>query len=118
MKKNVFKIILDAVMLVLLLLMYDVRAISSAFHEIGGMALFGLFILHNALNLKWIAYSGRRLLSKTLPGRVRLKFIIDVLLFVSISLITVSGILISKVVFPAAHGEGAWMRPFITSHRQ
>ena len=38
-KKRVFKLVLDAVMLVLLVLMYRKQAVGMAFHEIGGLAL-------------------------------------------------------------------------------
>lgn len=53
-KKLYGKLILDLVLLVLLALMYQKWAISMQFHEWGGIALFGLFLIHKALNWKWI----------------------------------------------------------------
>jgi hypothetical protein len=108
MKKNVVRIILDVIMLALLLLMYDSNAISLSFHEIGGIALLVLFIAHKALNLKWIAASACKLFSRDMPGRARLKFIVDALMLVSIALVAVSGVLISEIVFPGAQGGGIW----------
>lgn len=108
MKKNAVKIILDIIMLALLLMMYDAKALGQSFHEIGGIALLGLFIVHKALNFRWIASSGRKLFSKALPGRARLKFIIDALMFISVALVALSGILISEVVFRGAQGGGIW----------
>lgn len=53
-RKTMLKILLDAIMLLLLALMYQKRAISMHFHEIGGLILFGLFLFHNGVNWKWI----------------------------------------------------------------
>ena len=53
-RKIYVKLTLDLVLLVLLALMYQKRAISMQFHEWGGIALCGLFLLHKALNWKWI----------------------------------------------------------------
>lgn len=53
-KKLYGKLILDLVLLVLLALMYQKRAISMQFHEWGGIVLCGLFLIHKALNWKWI----------------------------------------------------------------
>ena len=48
------KLALDLVLFALLVLMYQKRLISMEFHEIGGLALFGLFLVHKALNWKWL----------------------------------------------------------------
>ena len=50
MKKRFCKFALDLVLLILLALMYQKRVISMRFHELGGLALFGLFVLHKVLN--------------------------------------------------------------------
>lgn len=47
------KLFLDLILLVLLALMYQKKVISMGFHEIGGLALLGLFLLHKALNWQW-----------------------------------------------------------------
>lgn len=65
-------------MLVLLALMYRKRAISMKFHEWGGIALFGLFLIHKALNWKWIcAVTGGIFRGKGKPNG---RWIVDVLL--------------------------------------
>lgn len=53
-KKTLWKLLLDICMLSLLVLMYQKRVISMRFHEVGGLVLFALFLLHNALNWKWV----------------------------------------------------------------
>ena len=93
------KLALDAVMLILLVLMYRKQAISLAFHEIGGLALIGLFVVHHLVNARWIGAATRRLFAKGTPGLVRARYIVDALLLVSFLAVGITGVLISKVVF-------------------
>lgn len=98
-RNNVVKIILDIIMALLLVLMYRKNAISLSFHELGGLAVCGLFLIHKVLNLNWIKGITIRLFSKTLPARTRIKYILDFLLLLSITFILISGIMISQVYF-------------------
>lgn len=98
-KKRILKLILDAVMLILLVLMYRKQSISLAFHEIGGLALIGLFFIHHLVNGKWIAAVTRRLFSKRLSGYARACCIVNILLLLAFLTVGVTGALISKVVF-------------------
>ncbi|MCE5187862.1 MAG: DUF4405 domain-containing protein [Eubacteriales bacterium] len=96
---RILKLLLDAVMLVLLVLMYKKQVISMAFHEIGGLALIGLFLIHHLVNAKWIGAATRRLFTRNTPGLVRARYIVDALLLLAFLAIGVTGVLISKVVF-------------------
>ncbi|MEA4939494.1 MAG: DUF4405 domain-containing protein [Christensenella sp.] len=96
---RILKLILDAVMLILLVLMYKKQVISMEFHEIGGLALIGLFLIHHLVNARWIGAVTRRLFAKGMPGLVRARYIVDALLLVAFLAIGVTGVLISKVVF-------------------
>ena len=51
--KQILKIITDLFMTALLLLLMAYSLIGEAAHEWLGIAIFGLFILHHVLNLKW-----------------------------------------------------------------
>ncbi len=93
------KLALDAVMLVLLVLMYKKQVISMAFHEIGGLALIGLFVIHHLVNGRWIAATTRKLFSKTTPAMVRARYIVDVLLLIAFLAVGVTGVLINKTLF-------------------
>lgn len=106
MKKNIIKIILDVGMAVLLFLMYRSRAISLTFHEAGGLAVCGLFVIHKLLNWKWIAGVTRKLFSKTLPARTRLGYLVDFALLLSVGFIAVSGVMISEALFPQIAAKG------------
>jgi hypothetical protein len=109
MKKNIVKIVLDVIMAILLLLMYSKNAISMSFHEVGGLAVCGLFLIHKGLNWKWIVGVSKRLFDKSLPAKTRLGYIVDFLLLVAMTFIAVSGIMISKTLFiSVARGGGFW----------
>ena len=102
---RILKLALDAVMLILLVLMYRKQVISIAFHEIGGLALIGLFVIHHLVNAKWIGATTRRLFAKSTPGLVRARYIVDALLLLAFLAIGITGIFISKVVF-SFHVQG------------
>ena len=103
--KRMLKLSLDVIMLVLLVLMYRKQVISMAFHEIGGLALIGLFVIHHLVNAKWIGAVTRKLFRKDTSGVVRARYIVDVLLLLAFLAVGVTGVLISKVVF-SIHVQG------------
>lgn len=96
---RMLKLVFDATMLVLLVLMYKKQVISLEFHEVGGLALIGLFLIHHLINARWIGASTRRLCAKGTPGLVRARYIVDALLLIAFLAVGVTGVLISKVVF-------------------
>ena len=69
------------------------------FHEIGGLALFGLFILHLIFNYRWIIGVTKKVFSKSLNAKTRIGYIVNFLLLVSFTLVCISGIFISKELF-------------------
>ncbi len=105
---NWIKIGLDIVMALIVILMYNKRVISMEFHEIGGLFVCGLFVIHKLLNFKWIATVSAKLFGKDLPIKTRLGYMIDVLLLIAFSLIAISGILISKTFFHLEAAGGSW----------
>lgn len=108
MRKNGWKFLLDIVMAVVLVLMYNKRVLGMAFHEIGGLAVCGLFIIHKLLNWKWIKAVTIGLFSHSTPVRQKLYWVLDFLLFGCFVYILVSGIMISKIVFPSTGGGGSF----------
>jgi len=93
------KLVLDAIMLVLLVLMYNKQVISMGFHEIGGLALIGLFVIHHLVNARWIGSATKRLFAKGTSGMVRARYLVDALLFLAFVTVGVTGILINKTLF-------------------
>lgn len=99
MKKNTFKIILDAVMVVVLLFMYKKNVLGLAFHEIAGVAVCALFIIHILLNRKWVAGATKALFTRGTPGKVRACYIVDLLIALSFLGLLITGLGISTVAF-------------------
>ena len=93
------KLGLDLILLVLMILLYEKNIISMSFHEICGLVLFGLFIIHLLFNRKWIKSITKRLFDKSISIKTRVSYILNILLVLCWSLIIISGIFISKVIF-------------------
>jgi hypothetical protein len=111
-KKTVVKIVLDVVMVAALLLLYNSQVLTIGFHEIAGIAILGVFLVHCLLNARWIVKVGAKLFSSTLPAKTRLSYWVTILLVLAFLAIVVSGIFVSKVLFPALAKTGAsdlWM---------
>ena len=109
MKKNATKIILDIIMTLLLVMLYNSHIFNVSFHEIAGLFIILLFIIHCVFNKKWIAAVSKKILTKTLPTKTKISYIIVFLLVVGFVLIIVSGILCSQVLFPAPNAhESPW----------
>ena len=99
MKKTWHRLLLDLILLVGLATFYSDKIISMAYHEIGALVLFGLFILHLIFNHKWIRNIFVKVFSPKIPLRIRILCVVDLLLLVSWTMVIVSGACISKVVF-------------------
>ncbi len=93
--KQIIKIIVDAAMTVLLLLLMTFERIGGNVHEWLGIAIFALFILHHILNTKWTAalfkgrYSAFRVLQTTLAA----------LVFAAMLGSMISGVMLSRHIF-------------------
>lgn len=103
------KLTLDVIILLFLALEYQKRAISMQFHEIGGLALGGLFLVHKLLNLRWI----RSVTAGIFRRRMKLKllWVVDALLTLFMAAVIITGLLISKTLPTAiqnGNGIKAW----------
>ena len=110
MRKNIIKICLDIIMILLLILMYNKDVISMNFHEISGIIVCGLFIIHKSINYKWIVKITKNFLSKNLSFKTRFEYIIDFLLLISITFIATSGILTSKTILTSIHSNNIFWK--------
>ena len=90
--KQIIKIIVDAAMTVLLLLLMTYERIGGAVHEWLGISIFVLFVLHHILNIKWTRalfkgrYSAFRILQTALT----------VLVLAAMLASMISGIMLSR----------------------
>ncbi len=106
--KKYRKLIVDAAMSALLLLLMAYELIGAAVHEWLGIAMFILVILHHVLNRRW---SGNVLKGKNSPVRV-LQTVLVVLVLFSMLGSMVSGIILSRhaLAFLPIHGGTGWAR--------
>jgi len=58
------------------------------------------FVMHNAINWKWIKQVTLNLFNRKIPFKTKFGYIIDLLLLIAMSYIIISGIFISKILFP------------------
>lgn len=86
---------LNPLMILCILIVMDYRFIDNAIHEILGLFIVLLFIIHNALNRQWY----------TAIGKVKMDLLrilntfTNLLLLVMMFLVAVTGLLISQTVF-------------------
>lgn len=90
------KIILDSVMLILLPLLMAYSLIGENIHEWLGIAMFAVFIAHHILNHKWVKSLFK---GKYSPYRIYIT-VINILLFIIMIALPVSGMLMSKHAVP------------------
>jgi hypothetical protein len=110
-KKNIVKYVLDIIMIITSVLLYNSHVLLLNFHEIAGISILGVFIIHCLLNGKWIAAVTGKLFSRTLPAKTVFSYWVTALLAISFLGIVISGVLFSKVLFPGiaeAVGDGPW----------
>lgn len=94
-QKAAFKIGIDIVMTLFLLLLIGYQFWGEFVHEWIGVGMVLLFILHHALNRNWYKTIAK---GKYTPFRI-LEVVIDLLLFADMLVLIYSGIIISKTVF-------------------
>lgn len=103
-KINYIKFSLDLLMALLFVLFFNIRVLGGlAFHEIAGLVFAVMYFTHIFLNWKWAVNVTRKIFDRKLPWNTRGSYALNLLLLVSMSFVIISGILISKVVFPNIH---------------
>lgn len=93
------KLFLDFVMLVVFLLLMWKNNFGLVFHEIAGISIFGMFLVHIILNWGWVVNVSKKFFSLHLSTRLRISWLLNMALLICFALIGLSGIFISKVVF-------------------
>lgn len=91
-----FKIVIDFLMTVILLLLMPYSLLGDRAHEWLGIGMFLLFVIHHFLNLEWVKGLAR---GKYTPYRI-FQTVLTGLLFLTMIGSMISGILTSYYVFP------------------
>ena len=92
--------VIDLVVFLVFLVTTAPRFSGIAVHEWLSLALAAAIVAHLLLHWQWIVTTTRRLFSSAMKSQ-RLGYILNVLLFIDFTLITLSGILISRSALPA-----------------
>ena len=96
--KTAAKAALDAIIAIGFLLLLEPKLGPLNLHEWGGLVICAFFIVHKCLNAAWIKTVTTKLISRDLPGRVRLNYILDLVLLVSFTMIALSGMAMAKTM--------------------
>jgi len=96
-KTLTLRIALDCVLLAICATIFSKNVISLMYHEVVGLVLFLLFAVHIAFNRKWLAALQG---AKRRSGRARATVVVNLLLILSWAGVLVTGILVSKKLFP------------------
>lgn len=101
--KRRFKIALDIIMLLLTITFFDKSLISLAYHEIAGLVLIGLLLVHIMLNIRIISALCKRF--EIIPTEIKIGMAVDLLLIVCFVWIAVSGIMISRTILTSISSD-------------
>lgn len=94
-----FKMIIDFVMAVLMLAEMAYRFTGNMFHEVAGISLFILFIVHNILNRQWY----KTIFRGKMNVRRILNTTVNILLLVMMVVLMISAMPISRIIFAFMH---------------
>ncbi len=92
------KIILDAGMTILLLLLMKLGFVGIEWHELFGIGIFFVFLLHKILNSRWIIGVIKGFISGKSTARAGFMFCLDFIILLFVTFNVVSGILISQTI--------------------
>ncbi|WP_339818500.1 DUF4405 domain-containing protein [Paenibacillus sp. FSL R7-0216] len=103
---------LDLLMALTFVLFFNKQVLGGLpFHEIAGVAMGGAILTHILLNWRWVAKITMKLFDRKLPLKTRFSYVLNLLLLASMGFVIISGIFISRVVFPNIHlGNESWFK--------
>lgn len=112
MKKNYIRIVLDLLMAVTFVLLMNPRVLDGLpFHEIAGTVIGVAILIHIGLNYRWVVNTTKKILDSKLPNKTRFGYMLNVLLLIAMAGVIITGIFISRVVFPGLAIQGSrWLR--------
>ena len=93
------KIVLDFVLIIICCTIFSKNSISLAYHEIVGLTLGVLFLVHIVFNRKWIPAVIKKLGDNNYSAKNKVLLVIDILLIMFWIAVLTTGILVSKKIF-------------------
>ncbi len=103
---HLLKLAVDITLTVALLGLWSITLTGLALHEWFGVALIGVILVHLLFNWSWIVATTRRFV-RALRTQVRINYVLNVALFVTMTIVIFSGLLISEVALPTLGLSGS-----------
>jgi len=97
-------------MVLVFVLLFNTKVSGMLFHEVAGLAIGAVILIHCGLNWKWIKGVSLKIFKSKMPIKTRIGYFIDIILLINIVVIIISGAFISKIVFASLELSGA---PFL-----
>ncbi|URZ07018.1 DUF4405 domain-containing protein [Clostridium felsineum] len=100
-KINFLKFTLDLLMGIIFLLVFNSKFLHvHGIHEIIGVIIGAAVVVHMILNIKWIKNMTLAVFNKKMAVRARLVYFLNIITFIDMIIIIISGLAISKFLFP------------------
>lgn len=100
-KQSIFKnLLLDVVLFFVFLTIYEERATGITIHEWGALALASVAVVHILWHWQWVVSCSKCVMKKAKAG-LRINYVVNILLFVALTAVTFSGLMMSEAVLPA-----------------
>lgn len=97
MRKNTLKISVDIIMLIGFVFLLEPLSTGLYLHEWAGLFICVFFILHQLINWIWIKSTTQSII-RSMPNRIRVKYIVDLFLLLGFTLVVFSGIKIAHFI--------------------
>lgn len=94
------KLVIDSVIFIAFLVAMDPRSSGIAVHEWLAVSALAGIVTHLLLSWDWIVQTTRRFTGKT-NNQTRINYILNWMLFVDVTILMLSGLVISQVVVPS-----------------
>ncbi|MCB0163928.1 MAG: DUF4405 domain-containing protein [Anaerolineae bacterium] len=104
--KTKVNLILDSILLLIFLVVYQEKATGEVIHEWLGVGIAVAIIIHILLHWQWVVSITQRFFQK-IKTEPRINYILNAGLFVCFTTIVFSGLMISRSVLPFFGLEGA-----------
>ena len=109
--RNAWNVVIDLVIFGAFVVATAPRFTGIALHEWLSLAFAAVIVIHIVIHWQWITTVGMGFVRK-LGASGRFSFVLNVLLFIAVTLLTYSGIAISRDAMPSLgidiHGTMAW----------
>ena len=99
--KNITKLMLDIILTILFISLIYPRETGFQFHEIAGLSIVVLFLVHIALNWSWCKSITNNIFNPRLKSKPKLYYLLDCISLITVAAIIITGIMISQVLFPS-----------------